>query len=111
MRLFANFAVCTVEDAPFVPFRGVHLFIPSEAQMPFAKRLIKYLLSPMGYNHIIMELAGAMRYHSHPEINEAFLEANRRADAGEWPPFPHGSVGGKQIVEHENSRPKENGVG
>ncbi len=95
---------CRIEDAPFCEFRGVHLFVPAPDRMDYTKRLIKYLLSPMGYNHIIMELAGAMRYHSHPEINEAFLEGNRRADAGEWPPFPHGSVGGKQIVEHEDIR-------
>lgn len=95
---------CRIEDAPFCEFRGVHLFIPAPDRMDYAKRLIKYLLSPMGYNYIIMELAGAMRYHSHPEINDAFLEANRRAEAGEWPPFPHGGVGGKQIVEHEDIR-------
>ena len=99
-----NIPHCRIEDAPFCEFRGVHLFIPAPDRMDYTKRLIKYILSPMGYNFIIMELAGAMRYHSHPEINEAFLEANRRADAGEWPPFPHGSVGGKQIVEHEDIR-------
>ena len=95
---------CRIEDAPFCAFRGVHLFLPAPDQMDFAKRLIKYILSPMGYNHIILELAGAMEYRSHPEINEAFLEANRRAAAGEWPKFPHGGVGGRQVVSQEAIR-------
>lgn len=95
---------CEVEDAPFCPFRGVHLFLPAPDQMAFCKRLIKHLLSPMGYNHIIMEIAGAMRFDSHPEINDAFLEANRRAEAGLWPPFPHGGVGGRQVVEKDAIR-------
>ena len=95
---------CHIEDAPFCAFRGVHLFLPAPDQMDFCKRLIKYLLSPMGYNHIIMEVAGALRFHRHPEINEAFLEANRRAAAGQWPPFPHGSVGGRQVVEQDAVR-------
>lgn len=106
IKLITDGAVpsCHMEDAPFCDFRGVHLFLPAPDQMAFAKRLIKYLLSPMGYNHIIMEIAGAMRFEDHPEINEAFLEANRRAAAGEWPPFPHGSVGGKQVVEQDAVR-------
>ena len=95
---------CQIEDDPFCAFRGVHLFLPAPDQMDFAKRLIKYLLSPMGYNHIIMEIAGAMRFESHPEINEAFLEANRRSQAGQWPAFPHGSVGGRQVVEKDDIR-------
>ena len=95
---------CHIDDVPFCAFRGAHLFLPAPDQMDYAKRLIKYILSPMGYNYIIMELAGAMRFESHPEINEAFVEANRRAEAGEWPPFPHGSVGGRQIVEQDAVR-------
>ncbi len=95
---------CTLEDAPFCPFRGVHLYLPAPDQMDFARRLVKNLLSPMGYNTIILEIAGAMRFHSRPEINEAFLEANRKAEAGVWPSFPHGDVGGRQIVEQEDVR-------
>ena len=95
---------CDIEDSPFCAFRGVHLFLPAPDQMAFCKRLIKYLLSPMGYNHIIMEVAGAMRFENHPEINEAFEEANRRAAEGQWPTFPHGSVGGGRVVEQADVR-------
>ncbi len=95
---------CVLNDAPFCPFRGVHLYLPAPDQMDFAKRLIKYLLSPMGYNVIIIEVAGAMRFHSRPAINDTFLEANRKSATGEWPGFPHGDVGGRQIVEQEDVR-------
>lgn len=95
---------CRIEDAPFKSFRGVHLYLPAEDQMPFAKRLIKYILSPMGYNHIIMEIAGAMEFESHPEINLAFEAGVEKGKKGEWPPFPHGGVGGGKRVSKASVR-------
>jgi len=89
---------CTVHDEPFMGFRGVHLYLPAEDQMDFAKSLIRNVLSPMGYNTIIFELAGAMQYESHPEINAAFELANAKHAAGEWPVLPHGTVGGGKVV-------------
>ena len=81
-----------IEDAPAYPFRGVHLFLPSERQMGFAKRLIKYMISPMGYNNVIIEVAGGMRFDTHPEINEAFIHANKMHAEGKWPEFPHAGI-------------------
>jgi len=91
-----------INDAPFMPFRGVHLFLPSAEEMEFARRLIKYVISPMGYNCIIVEVAGAMRFDSHPEINEAVQHALAMEKAGKWPAFPHGSVGGGTVVEKKD---------
>ena len=93
----------TVADAPMMPFRGVHLMVPSREQMQFAKRLIKYVISPLGYNTVILELAGlGMRFDSHPNIAnmvESAIEMSRR---GEMPSFPHGEcVGGGKAVEKE----------
>ena len=89
----------TVEDSPFKAFRGVHLFIPSEAQMPFAKRLIKYLISPMGYNTVILQVSGGMIYEKHPKISEAFAHAVQMREKG-WPAFPHcGIAEGKPITK------------
>ena len=95
------FPCLTVEDAPAYPFRGMHIYLPSEEEMPFAKRMVKYLLSPMGYNAVIVELCGAMEYKSHPEINAAYEEGVRKGAAGELPRFPHGSVGGGRTVTQE----------
>lgn len=95
---------CEIEDAPFCEFRGVHLFLPAEEQMDFAKRLIKYILSPMGYNYIFLEIGGAMRFDSHPEINEAYENAVAKGKSGEWPAFPHEGVGGGKTVSKASVR-------
>lgn len=92
----------TVEDAPFMPYRGVHLMLPGAHEMEFARRLVKYVISPMGYNNIIIEVAGAMRFDSHPEINEAVELANKKYAAGEWPQLPHGCVADYTIVEKKD---------
>ncbi len=91
-----------INDAPFMPFRGVHLMLPAASEMEFARRLIKYVISPMGYNCIIVEVAGTMRFDSHPEINEAVQHALAMAEAGKWPAFPHGNCGGGTVVEKKD---------
>lgn len=89
----------TIDDSPFKTFRGVHLFIPSEAQMDFAKRLIKYLISPMGYNTVILQVSGGMIYERHPKISEAFAHAVEMRAQG-WPAFPHNGIAeGKPITK------------
>ena len=100
----ASLPLCEIQDAPFTAFRGAHLHLPAEEHMDFARRLIKYILSPMGYNHIILEIAGAMQFDSHPEINAAFEEAVAKGKAGIWPPFPHGTPGGGKTVSKEKVR-------
>ena len=93
-----------VSDSPDRPFRGVHLFLPAVAEMPFAKRLIKYLISPMGYNAVIIEVGAGMRFDSHPEVNAAFLEAIEKSKAGQWPDFPHGTVAAGTVVDKKDVR-------
>ncbi len=96
--------VCTVEDRPFMPFRGVHLYLPGVDQLNFTKRLIKYILSPSGYNHIILEIGAAMRLESHPELNEAYVNAVQKSRSGQWPALPHQEVGGGGILEKDQVR-------
>ncbi len=83
---------CEIKDQPAHPFRGVHLMIPSRENIPYYKRLVKYILSPMGYNLIIMQVSAGMEFDSHPEINKAYVEANKMARKGLIPPFPHNSI-------------------
>ncbi|MBQ8606156.1 MAG: family 20 glycosylhydrolase [Clostridia bacterium] len=92
---------CEIEDRPRFPFRGVHLMMPPIDEFDFTKRLVKYMLSPMGYNNIILELGGAMEYKKHPEINEAVREATQKGKDGIWPPFPHGELGDGETVPQE----------
>ena len=90
-----------ITDRPAKPFRGVHLFIPSREKMDFAKRLIQYLISPMGYNVVILQVSGGMVYERHPKISESFAHAVRMRAQG-WPVFPHNGIAeGKPITKDE----------
>ena len=74
-----------IKDKPFLPMRGVHIGLPDREHIPFLKRLIQYLLVPMRYNTIFIEISAGMRYDRHPEINAAWEEIKRKSDTGEWP--------------------------
>lgn len=92
--------VCNINDYPRMEFRGFHMGLPARDEIPFFKRLIRYVLAPMRYNTIFLEFAGGMRFDRHPEINQMWIEGNEKAKKGEWPPFPHGSmVAGGSVLE------------
>lgn len=93
---------CEIKDAPYMPFRGVHLMLPGPEEMEFARRLVRHVISPMGYNALILEIAGGMRFDSHPEITEAVLQAKKNAREGKWPAYPHASVGGQGVSEKQD---------
>lgn len=95
---------CRISDNPQMKFRGVHLYLPSVEHMDFTKRLVKYLISPMGYNAIIMEVGAGMRFDSHPEINAATEDAIAKGRQGVWPSFPHESVADGTTVEKQTVR-------
>lgn len=95
-----------LSDAPMCGLRGYHMGIPARSKFPLTKRLIKYLLVPMKYNMIIFEIAGAMRFHNHPELNEMWETIKQKTAAGEWPHFPHHIVmcGNGDTLEQEEVR-------
>ncbi len=84
-----EFPICEIDDAPTKEMRGVHIGLPKRENIEFVKRLFKYFLLPLRYNQVIVQFSGSVKYDSHPEIAEAYLEANLRAEAGLQPPFPH----------------------
>ena len=106
IKLISNgkLPLCTISDSPFCEFRGVHLFLPAEEEMDYTKRLIRDILSPMGYNFIILQFSAGMVLDKHPEINQGFLKAMEMSSRGEWPGFPHGGVGGGKLVSKESVR-------
>jgi hypothetical protein len=61
-----------IEDGPRFPIRGVQLYMPARQQIDFFKRLLD-LMASLKLNTVLLEVSGAMRYHSHPEINEAWV--------------------------------------
>ncbi len=85
--------VMEIDDRPALPMRGFHMGLPRRDRFDFVKRLFRYVLLPLGYNHVIVEFNGAMRFDSHPAIAEGWVRANERAKAGLQPPIAHGDMG------------------
>ena len=83
---------CAIDDYPASEMRGVHLGLPWRQDIPFVKRLIRHVLAPTRMNTIFLEFTAGMRFDRHPEINQAWLRANRNAARGKWPPVPHGDM-------------------
>ena len=78
--------------------RGFHIGLPKRENIDFAKKLYRYVLLPLGYNQLIVQFCGGMRYDRHPEITEAWLEGNRLAREGKQPTFPHDYMGAEGTV-------------
>lgn len=103
LQLYKNKAgQCSIENYPRMAIRGIHIGLPPREEIPFVKRLIRYLLAPLGYNTIFLEFAGGMRYYRHPEINEAWEKTNRE-DIGkpleEYRTYHGHMVAGGSILE------------
>ena len=93
-----KFPVCKIDDTPEKEMRGFHLGVPSRPNIDFTKRLFRYVLLPLGYNQLFIQLCGGMRYESHPKITEAWLLANRLFREGKAPRFPHDYMGAEGYV-------------
>ena len=85
--------IVEIDDKPDVPMRGFHMGLPRKDQIDFVKKLARYVLLPFGYNHIILEFNGDMRYDSHPEITECWLESERLAKEGKGERVMHADIG------------------
>ncbi len=82
-----------IDTKPDTEMRGFHMGLPRKDRIPFAKALFRYILLPLGYNHVILEFNGAMRFDTHPEISEAWEMANQRWREGKQPRITHGDMG------------------
>lgn len=81
-----------IYNYPCSDFRLLKLYLPSEENIDYFKKLIDFS-AYYGYNKIMLEVGGAMEYHSHPEVNEGWIEYSRVASAhlnhkGDNPYFP-----------------------
>ena len=88
-----EFRICKIDDKPAKEMRGFHMGLPAREHIDFAKRLFRYVLLPLGYNQLFVEFCGGMRFDSHPEISECWLEGNKKAKLGLQPAFPHDYMG------------------
>ena len=94
----SGFRICSIDDKPDKIMRGFHMGLPKRENIGFAKRLFKYILLPLGYNQLMVQFCGGMRYESHPEITEAWLRGNEEARLGLAPTFPHDYMGAEGTV-------------
>ncbi len=90
-----------IKDKPFLGMRGVHLALPARDKIPFLKNIVKYVLMPMGYNQLILQLSGAMEYKRHPKINEAWLRMCSKYEKGEWPLPAHYNFIGHDVLTQD----------
>jgi len=94
-----------IKDKPFLEIRGYHMGLPSRKNIPFVKRMIKYLLAPMRYNTLYVEVSAGMRYKKHPEINDMWQLIYKKMNAGEWPMCGHVDMDADgDILEQEEVR-------
>ena len=85
-----TFPRCRIEDEPYKPFRGVHLYLPPVYMIDEFFTLLDTLAS-MKYNTIILEIGGCVRLDRHPEINMAWLKFCH--EAHDYPTGPQGIQG------------------
>ena len=104
VQLLRSGVRCRVEDGPGMELRGVHLYMPARKDLDFFKRLVRYLIVPMKFNTIFIQVTAGMEFERRPEINRAWEEANRRAAEGKAPPVPHGELGGGSYITKEEVR-------
>ena len=62
---------CRIDDKPFKPVRGVHVYLPARKDIPFFKNYIR-TMAHYKINTLIIEVGGGMRLDRHPEINIAW---------------------------------------
>lgn len=89
----SDLPIVEIDDKPDVPMRGFHMGLPKKDQIDFVKRLARYVLVPYGYNHVILEFNGDMRYDTHPEITEYWVETEKLAKEGKCERVMHADIG------------------
>ena len=62
---------CRIEDEPYKPLRGIHLYMPGRDNLVFFKRLLRYLVR-LRLNTVFLEIGGGLEFKRHPEINSAW---------------------------------------
>jgi hypothetical protein len=99
-----------VIDAPAHPMRGVHLYVPPKKEIPYFKRLIRFLAS-VKINTILLELGGALELKRHPEVNHAWTKFCHEACENYLGPTPGVRLFHPQSGCYGNSIHQEQGGG
>ena len=62
-------AECEICDAPYKPYRGMHLYLPARENIETYKKILE-TMAFFKMNTVIIEVSGGMEYEKHPEVNE-----------------------------------------
>ena len=82
-----------VRDWPDKAFRGIKLYVPGRANIPYFRRFIREVMALYKFNTLMMEMNACMRLDRHPEVNAGWVEFARDTNysRGNYPPGPlHG---------------------
>jgi hypothetical protein len=61
-----------IRDWPYKPIRMVHLYLPGEDHLPYARRYMRDFLLRYKYNGIFLELGGGVRLRNRPELAQGY---------------------------------------
>ncbi len=92
-----------IRDWPEKQFRGIYLYLPGRANVPYFKRFIRDYMALYKYNTLIMEMGASMRLDSHPELNSGWIELVRDCNYScrNYPPGPYHDV--EQNSSHQDT--------
>jgi hypothetical protein len=92
-----------VRDWPDKTFRGIYLYLPGRANIPFFKRFVRDYVALYKFNTLIVEMNANMRLESHPELNSGWLELVRDTNYSyrNYPPGPFHDV--EQNSSHQDN--------
>ena len=103
----------SIQDAPAVPVRGVHLYLPSREDIPFFRRFVSRFLAPLHFNTVFLEVGGGMRFDRHPEINRGWEKfarwvfehhARPAGPNGRFQDSAHAELAGGSFLEKDEVR-------
>lgn len=84
----AEVRAARIRDWPDKPFRGIKVYVPGRANVPFFRRFLRDFAALYKYNTIVIELNACMRLDRHPEVNAGWIEFTRDTNYGRlnYPP-------------------------
>ncbi len=92
------------DDKPSKQFRGFHSGLPSVDRFEFVRRLFRYVLLPLRYNTLFVQVSACMRLKRRPEITEAWERTVKGYREGKlpWPPH-YDMLANGDIIEQEDA--------
>ena len=85
-----------LRDWPDKAFRGIKLYVPGRANIPYFRRFIREVMALYKFNTLMMEMSGCMRLDRHPEVNAGWVEFARDISYSRHGYPPPGALHGRE---------------